>query len=93
MSSKKLPANKFGWSDGDIEIVKKVKEQKANIAHLLPIARALVLRAGARHSQADVTDVQAMHDLACKLGAKCKTISDGTRTQFSTEAMKSGTDR
>lgn len=58
------------------------------VQKLLPIARALVLRAGARHSQADNTDIQAMHDLACKLGAKCKTISDGTHTQFSAEAMK-----
>lgn len=44
---------------------------------LLPVAavKALALKAGARHSAADATDMQAIHDLAVRQGATCAASS------------------
>lgn len=61
--------------------------QKADISHLLTIGKALIERAGARHSSKDTDMVQRMHDLACELGAKCD-VKKATGDYFSKPALK-----
>lgn len=63
------------------------KKEKADISHLLTIAKSLTQKAGARHSSKDSSMVQRMHDLACELGAKCDP-KKATQDFFSKPAMK-----
>ena len=73
------------------EIVKESeKKEKADISHLLTIAKALIERSGARHSSKDSDMVQRMHDLACELGAKCD-VKKATGDYFSKPAMNPST--
>lgn len=41
------------------------------VLKLYPVAKALVKKAGARHSFRDVSLLQQIHDMVCELGASC----------------------
>jgi len=77
--------SKFGWEEGDIEIVKqpaKSAKSYAEAARLL----AIVERAGARHNAGDNTLIQQAHDALMALGATCH--CDETEYQYGEPSLQ-----